>query len=150
MRATRWLGAVALLVFLGAAGAEDDKDNGKLDPAKLVGTWTYVSGVKDGQKVDAEMLKKGTVEITKDTITLKSDMGNFVIKYKLDAAKTPAQLDMEITEGPAGVGSKAPGIIELKGDELKLCYVPMGDAPPKDFSAKEGSKAHLFVLKQKK
>ena len=150
MRGKTLLCATAAIAFLAPAGADETKDKDKLDPAKLVGTYTYVSGERDGKKVDADNLKKGTVEITKDTITLKSDQGNFVIKYKLDAKKDPASLEMEITEGPQGVGVKTGGIIALKGDELKLCYAAMGGDPPKDFSAKEGSGNHYFVLKKKK
>ena len=127
-----------------------DKDDGKFDPTKLVGTWTYVSGEEDGKKKTADDLKMGTVEITKETIMLKGPDATYVIKYTLDTKKTPVHISMEITKGPQGEGSKAEGIIELKGDELKLCYPPMGGDTPKDFSAKEGSKLHSFVLKMKK
>jgi uncharacterized protein (TIGR03067 family) len=143
------LGVVALALSASAA-ADKDKDDGKLDPAKLVGTWTYVSGEVDGKKKSADDLKSGTVEFTKDMITLKSPDGTFEIKYTVDTKKTPAHVAMEITKGPQGVGAKAEGIIELKGDELKICYPAMGGEAPKEFSAKEGSKLHLFVLKKKK
>ena len=138
----------AILVLSPLAAA--DKDEAKLDPAKLVGTWVYVSGEEDGTKKTADDLKGGTVEITKDTISLKSADATYVIKYTLDTKKSPARISMEITKGPQGEGSKAEGIIALKDDELKLCYAPMGGKAPKEFSAKEGSKLHLFVLKPKK
>jgi uncharacterized protein (TIGR03067 family) len=141
------LGLIALLALCVPAGAED---KAKLDPAKLVGTWNYVSAVKDGKKVPEDNLKKGVVEITKDNITLKSEDGNFVIKYKLDPDTKPCGLKMEITDGPGGVGSKANGIIALDGDDLKICYPPMGGDAPTDFTSKEGSGRHLFVLKRKK
>ncbi|HEV3205112.1 MAG TPA: TIGR03067 domain-containing protein [Gemmataceae bacterium] len=146
MRVTALCGLIVLGVSL--APAADDK--GKLDPAKLLGTWTYVSGEKDGAQVPADNLKAGTVEITKDVITLKSPDGKFVIKYKLDASKSPSRIDLEITEGPQGQGSKAEGIIALDGEQLKLCYPAMGGATPKEFKTKEGSGLHLFVLKLKK
>jgi uncharacterized protein (TIGR03067 family) len=141
------LGAAALVL---SALPAADKDDAKLDPAKLVGTWTYVSGEVDGKKKSADDLKAGTVEITKDMITLKSPDGTFEIKYTVDTKKTPAHIAMEITKGAQGVGAKSEGIIELKGDELKICYPAMGGEAPKEFSAKEGSKLHLFVLKKKK
>jgi uncharacterized protein (TIGR03067 family) len=122
----------------------------KNDVEKLIGTWTYVSGEKNGDKVDAEALKKGTVVITKDTITLKSDEGDYVIKYQVDTKKKPWAVDMEITSGPQGQGAKADGIIELKGDELKLCYPAMGGKTPTEFAAKKDSGLHYFVLKRKK
>ncbi len=57
---------------------------------------------------------------------------------------------MEITEGPAGQGSKSHGIIELKGDGLKLCYPAMGGKAPTEFAAKKDSGLHYFVLNRKK
>ena len=51
MRVTGLLGLMALGLLVSAAAAEDKE---KLDPAKLVGTWTYVSGEKDGKKIPAD------------------------------------------------------------------------------------------------
>jgi uncharacterized protein (TIGR03067 family) len=144
------LGAAALLLTPLRAEDKKDKDDAKFDAAKLVGTWTYVSGEEDGKKAPPENLKKGTVEITKETITLKNEDATYVIKYTLDEKKSPVQIAMEITKGPQGEGAKSTGIIELKGDDLKICYPPMGGDTPKEFSAKDGSKLHLFVLKRKK
>src|SRR5262249_13267963 len=141
MRGKCLLSAAVLVAVLAPAGA-DDKDKDKLDPAKIVGTWSLASGERDGKKVEDDNLKKTTIIITKETITLKSDEGSFVIKYKLDAKKTPATLEMEITEGPQGVGAKSSGILALKGEELKLCYAAMGGETPKEFSGKEGSGNH--------
>jgi uncharacterized protein (TIGR03067 family) len=141
--------AVLVLAPLNADDKDKDKDEGKFDPAKIIGTWSYVSGERDGAKVPADSLKKGSVEITKDTITLKSDE-TYVIKYSLDTKKTPCRISMEITKGPQGEGAKSEGIIALKGEELELCYSPMGGEAPKEFAAKEGSKLHFFVLKPKK
>jgi uncharacterized protein (TIGR03067 family) len=143
------LGAVVLMLSPLTAD-EKGKDDGKLDPAKLVGDWTYVSGERDGKKVPEEYLKRGTVEITKDAIKLKSADATFVMKYSLDTGKSPCHIAIEITEGPQGVGAKTEGIIALKGDELQLCYPAMGGDAPKEFKAKEGSNLHLFVLKRKK
>jgi uncharacterized protein (TIGR03067 family) len=146
----RMIGLLALLVLgllLSSAAAQE---KGKLDPAKLVGTWTYVSGEKEGTKIPAANLEKGIVKISKENITLESPDAKFVIKYQLDQAKTPAAISMEITEGPQGVGSKAEGIVALDKGELKICYPAMGGARPKEFATKEGSGLHLFVLKLKK
>jgi uncharacterized protein (TIGR03067 family) len=149
MRGKCLLSAAVVLTLLVSAGADEKEDKDKLDPEKLVGTYTYVSGERDGNKVAEDNLKKGTVVITKDTITLKGDE-TFVIKYKLDAKKTPATLEMEITEGLQGVGAKTGGIISMKGEEVKLCYAAMGGEAPKEFAAKKDSGHHYFVLKKKK
>ena len=142
------LTAVAAAVAPATAGEKGKK--AALDPAKLAGTWVYVSGEKDGKKVSADDLKKGHVEISKETIKLKSDDAEFVLKYTLDATKKPAHIKLEIIKGPMGEGAKAEGIIALKGENLVLCYPAMGGAAPTEFATKEGSGLHLFVLKRKK
>ncbi len=147
MRAISFLGAATFVLLAGSIVAADDKD--KFDAGKMVGTWTYVSGEKNGAKVDPETLKGGTVKITKETITLESPQGKFVIKYTLDTKNSPVSLAMEMTESPFGAGAMAKGIIDVKSDELKLCYATEGDAPKK-FETKEGSNSHLFVLKKSK
>ena len=147
MRVTGLLGLMALALPLAAAAGGE---KGKLDPAKLTGTWVYVSGEKDGKKIPAANLKKGFVEITKENIKLKSDDGEFVLKYQIDPAKKPARIKLEITKGPQGEGSKAEGIIALKKGQLFLCYPAMGGEAPTAFEAKEGSGLHFFVLKKKK
>jgi uncharacterized protein (TIGR03067 family) len=148
----RWLGLalVALLVVspLRAADTEKDAKEAKLDPAKLVGTWTYVSSEKNGEKVDAERLKGQTVILTKETLTLKSDEATFVMKYVLGLDKTPVTISLTMTESPFGAGATAEGILELNGDDLKICYSPTGGEAPKKFEAKEGD-VRLLVLKRK-
>ncbi len=148
--------AVALLVAsvttaLGKPlGAEDKKSDAKFDAAKLVGKWEYVSGVKNGEKVAEENLKDQVITITKDKITLKGKE-LFVFKYELDTEKKPVGIKLEMLESPFGAGAKSAGVIELKGDQVRLCYASADDATaPKTFEAKEGSKAHLFVLKRSK
>lgn len=148
MKAAMFLGTSVLFLAVCALAADDKDKEGKFDAAKLVGTWKYVSGEKNGEKIDKDRLKDQTVVITKDTITLKGEQ-TFVIKYKLDAKKKPVTVQMEITESPFGAGAKAAGILELKGDDLRVCYTADGEAPQK-FESKEGSKAHLFVLKRSK
>lgn len=128
-----------------AAWAEDKK----FDTEKLVGTWTYVSAESGGQKKDKDALKGQTVIFTKDKLTLKGEQGMFVLKYDVDAKKSPATINMEIVESPFGGGAKAAGIIELSGDDLKMCYNPESDKPPTKFEAKEGM-TRFLVLKRAK
>jgi uncharacterized protein (TIGR03067 family) len=145
-----WLAACNVLVLVGQFGAGDKGKDDKFDAAKLVGKWKYVSGVKNGEKYDEEHLKKQDVEISKDKFTLNTGEAIFVMKYELDTKQKPVIIKLEITDGPFGVGAKAKGIIELKGDEFKLCYDPMDGDAPKTFESKEGSKVHLFTLKRAK
>jgi uncharacterized protein (TIGR03067 family) len=151
MRVTGLLGLMALALLLAPLAAGEKGGKGaKLDPAKLLGDWSYVSGEKDGKKISGDALKKGYVEITKETLKLKSDEAEFVLKYTIDPKKTPARINLEIVKGPQGEGAKAEGIIALKGENLLICYPAMGGDAPKEFAAKEGSGLHFFTLKKKK
>ena len=105
MRLTRGLlllTALAAAVAPAAAGEKGKK--GALDPARLAGTWVYVSGEKDGKKLSADELKKGFVEISKEAIKLKSPDGEFVLRYTLDVTKKPARIELEIVKGPHARG----------------------------------------------
>jgi uncharacterized protein (TIGR03067 family) len=144
--------AVLLSVALVCASAQEKKA-AKLDPAKLVGTWTYVSGVREGKKVSDDRLV-GKVQITKDTITVPSGDPKkpFIIGYKLNAKASPATIDMAIKDGPVQEG-KALGLIALDGDELKLCYVAVMDKDakrPAKLESTKDNKAFYFVLKREK
>jgi uncharacterized protein (TIGR03067 family) len=144
MRTAIGLSAGIFLLAWSSLGAADKDD--KFDADKMVGTWTYVSVEKNGQKADNDNIKEGKVKIAKDKLTLDSSAGTFVFKYKLDTTKKPVTIALEMTEG-AGEGSTAKGIIEVKGDELKLCY-STSDEAPKKFESKEGSDHRLVILKR--
>jgi uncharacterized protein (TIGR03067 family) len=147
-----WLSAGAVLLVVCPFGAVGQDKSGKIDAAKLEGTWKYVSGVENGKKIEADRLKVQSLIIDKKNFTLKGEKADadFVMAYELDTKTTPVGIKFTITKGPIGVGSKSNGIIELNGDELKVCYNPMDGAAPKTFESKEGSNFHLFVLKRGK
>lgn len=130
------------LIALSATLAEDKP----IDVKKLEGKWTFVSGMKNGNDAGDDM-KKAEFEIAKDVMTLTNNGQTFKFKFTIDSKPSPAAIDLEITESPFGAGMKAKGIIALDGDDLKLCYIPMGDDRPKKFDGKE---AFFFVLKRKK
>jgi uncharacterized protein (TIGR03067 family) len=73
--------------------------------------------------------------------------------YKLDADKTPKRMDMKLEKGPNGdaEGKSLEGIYEVKGDELKWCFVPpdQGDRP-KEFASQSGTSQINVTLKRVK
>jgi uncharacterized protein (TIGR03067 family) len=144
------LASLGLMLLAATALAEDKKET-PLDAAKLVGDWTYVSGVRAGEKVDKDHLV-GAVAITKDTIKVPSGDKDkpFVMAYTIDAKTSPAKIDMEIKDGPVKEG-KAEGLIALEGNEIKLAYVIVGAGkrPTKLESTKDNG-AFFFVLKKAK
>jgi uncharacterized protein (TIGR03067 family) len=132
-----------LLVVAGFSTAQDKKT----EAPKLEGQYVLVGGKVNGTPIGDEA-KKGEFSIRDDKITIKGMGITFVIGYKLDLTATPVAIDLVILEGPEGTkGSKAQGIIEMKGEMLKLAYTMDKDARPKNFEGKEGN---LFELKRSK
>lgn len=149
----RLLTPLAIVACIGWVHA-DDKPKGTpkpaaFDAAKMLGEWTYESGVKAGEKVPKDHLQ-GKVKITKDRLTIPSGMEKpFVMAYKLDTKNNPVTIDMEIKEGPMPDG-KAKGIVAVDGDTLKICYHPTGGARPTKFESTKENDAFYFVLKRAK
>lgn len=134
------------LTFLAQAGEPKG-----LDPAKVLGSWNYVSGTREGEKVPEAHLK-GTVRFDKDKVIVPGEKGEeFVMSYKIDGSKSPAAIDLTIDKAPIkeAVGSKAFGIIAVDGDAMKLAYVE-GNTRPKSFESTKENKVHAFVLKRAK
>jgi uncharacterized protein (TIGR03067 family) len=143
--------AVVTLGLLTCAGLSARADDKKADAPKLAGTYTLVAGKKGGEAVGDEA-KKGKYTIDAKAITIwGGDKKAFVMGYKLDPSTKPVSIDMEILESeifPNSKGSKGYGIVEMKGDTLKLAYTDKDkESRPKDFSGKEG---FLFELKRQK
>lgn len=150
MMGIRFLTLGVAFAFAALAGAADDNKTDN-DAGMMVGKWKLTDGKKAGNEIGDDA-KEGYYEITKDTIKIFDGMAEkpiFVMKYSLDAKPSPATIDMEITDGPAPEvkGAKAKGIVEVKGDELKLCYDPMGEERPTKF---DGEKFYCFTLKKQK
>jgi uncharacterized protein (TIGR03067 family) len=137
--------AIALTLGLAAcaalsAGAADEKID-------LAGKYTLVSGKKNGAAVD-DSAKKAKYSATADKFTIDGGDMKFVMSYKLDTKASPVAIDMEILEGPEGTkGSKAVGIVEMKGDILKLAYSLDKEKRPKNFEGKDGF--YMELKKQK-
>jgi uncharacterized protein (TIGR03067 family) len=136
--------AVGLLLGAGAPAGE-----GKKDREKLEGTWIPVrieerGTVKeedDGHRLifkgDEFTLKKG------DQVFLKG-------KFKLDLAKKPRHIDMDVVEDASNkfTGQTGHGIYKLEKDELKLCVAEPGNERPTEFAAPAGTKRFYVVLKR--
>ena len=150
MKAVQLLTAALAVVFAGFALADDKKPDEKkaaFDATKLEGKWKLTDGKKNGAGVGDDS-KKSVFVFSKDTIKIMAgDNALFTIKYTVDAKASPVTIDMEISEGEGGKGMKAKGILELKDDELKLCYDPMGGDRPAKF---DGDKAYFFTFKKEK
>jgi uncharacterized protein (TIGR03067 family) len=147
---TKAIAAIAVALFVALPVNSEESKTG-FDPAKILGPWKIVSGMRGGEKVSDEGLKTKVV-IEKETISLGTGEMKFVIGYKIDAKAKPATIDMSIKSGPINEG-KAIGIIALDKNGFKLCYVVAEGSDtkrPTKFESTKENKAALFVLEPEK
>ena len=115
------------------------------DMKTLQGTWTLVSGEKDGEPLPEQDVKDSKLTIVGDTHTVQ--VGDMKLKgtQKLDSTKTPKQIDANDTEGPT-IGLNF-GIYEITpAGDFRVCFAPTGKERPTDFVTKpdSGHFAHLW------
>src|SRR5262245_17345815 len=131
-----------VLLIVAAAGltTADDPKTKVPDPQKeLQGTWKYIAGERDGEKVpDREIARAPKLVIEGEKYTFKAGDEGETGTIKLDPAKKPKTIDLAITSGP-DKDKKQVGIYQVEGDTLKLCVAPPGDAQrPATFNTKGG------------
>jgi uncharacterized protein (TIGR03067 family) len=127
-----------------AALAGDNADDAK----SIQGTWLPVKAELRGEPMKDEILK---------SITLKLDSGKYEVTaenvdkgtYTVDPAAKPKTIDVTGVEGP-NAGRKIPGIYELDGDTLRICYGLGGSPRPTEFKSPTGTKTFLVTYKRKK
>jgi uncharacterized protein (TIGR03067 family) len=132
--------AAGLLAAAGLSRAADAKD----DKAKIAGTWSVVKAEFDGKEdpegKDAKLVFEG------DKISVKMKDRTEDATFKLDPSQKPRHIDIK-EKGDRTI----PGIYELDGDSLKICFPRGNDKErPKEFTGKAGSGTMLVTLKRDK
>ena len=135
----------ALLFVLAAGVAVSAEEKKEKKAESFDGTWIITSVDIGGMKLSEDDLKKtpGKITLAGDKWTLK--IGDMVSAgtSKIDTTKKPAELDSTTTEG-MDKGKTLKGIIELKGDSMKVCFATSGTSRPKEFSTK-GQATYLLI-----
>lgn len=133
---------VALAINASIVAAADLKD--------LEGEYKVVSFSVGGKELDFVTKSWQGVTIKGDKMTIKIDSGKNVVErsntIKLDATKTPAQIDLTGTEGPDKDRSK-PGIYSY--EKGKLTIVTSEAGRPTDIKG-IGKSDEVLVLEKKK
>jgi len=132
----------------------------KPDPSdeKLQGTWKVVAAEVQGMPVPAQKLGNVRVTFAKGAYTFQADGETQKHEYKLDSSKSPKQIDLiqrrEVLNKDSTkevLTELRPGIFELNGDDLKLCYE---DEDPKkrpaEFKSKKDTRIFYLQLRRMK
>jgi uncharacterized protein (TIGR03067 family) len=146
--------AVAALTQASAPAVGDDpapsRQAAKDDLKKLQGTWECVSMEREGDEVPAEHLKGTSVVYEDDLATLYRDGELFRQSIlTLDPSKKPKRINSWDLAGPYADDS-VPGIYEIDGDTLKLCFSRPKVARPSEFTTKKEPGFLYVVYKRKK
>jgi uncharacterized protein (TIGR03067 family) len=151
---TLTLGLASLLLLqVAASSADEPKSKISGAPRDLLGGYTIVSGEKYGIKEPAERIEGTTVRIADDAIVVmdKDKKEVYAQTYKVDTKSTPWKITLKskITPKNQGAGeTEAKGLIEKKGDTVRIIYALPGGEMPAEFKTKE--KQIMFVLKDEK
>ena len=137
--------SVLMTAFLLGGG-----DPTKTDLDKLQGNWVMVSMETEGHEVEAEDIKDNRAVYEQNHLTLKT--GDRVRRrgiVTLDPGRKPKAINTWDQDGPYD-DQTVPGIYELEGDTLKLCFARPGQERPKEFTTKSGTAFLLCVYKRQK
>jgi uncharacterized protein (TIGR03067 family) len=138
-----WVLPIVLLAsVVPGAGQEKDKLNSeKNDKQKIQGIWKAV-GLESNGKPREENAYAGTTFTFKDDQVILSERGHppTPLRFELDPAKSPKAIDLITTDA-------LPGIYELRGDDLKLCF-RIGKGRPTEFKTRPGDDTEMFTLKR--
>lgn len=117
-------------------------------PARLAGTWSYVSGVRAGEKVEKERLI-GDVKVTGDKFEIPAGPDSkFVMTYSIKSNSKSDTIDLSIESGPAPEG-KAVGLVRVRGNIMTLIYEPTGENRPSEFKSTADNGCFMFTLKRR-
>lgn len=138
------LPAVALL-----SGADAPKKP-PTDGDRIQGAWNLVSSERGGKAEAGDEKQPLQMEFTAETFRFRLPAGaRHPQPYKFDPERTPKTIDW-LPDGKHGPSKSVPGIYELDGDTLKICWGVGDKERPQEFKTKAGKDDWLWVLKRAK
>jgi len=107
------------------------------DLKKFQGTWKLVSATRDGKALAEDKVKQTTIVFKGDTFRFP-ELAEYATSkegtIKLDATKTPNQMDATSTGGEVMLG-----IYDLEANRYKVCFALVGKPCPSEFVSTPGS-----------
>ena len=135
---------LVLAYALGLSSCGSPGEAAKTDYDRMQGMWSVMAWETKGEPPPDEPFEKLRVEIAGDRLVFHEDQTKYVLTFVLNPAASPKTIDLQRKDEPP-----MPGIYELDGDTLKVCF-NKGKERPKEFSIDGEGTRTLFVLKRQK
>jgi len=119
-------------------------------PGALEGAWAPVAVSVAGQSLEPAELRVRYLLIEGEGYRI-IDRSNRVVdsgRYTLNAARTPAAIDIVGEQGPYA-GRRLCAVYQLEGDELTLCYDVEGGERPASFAPRR-DRAQLLITYERR
>ncbi|MCF7689231.1 MAG: TIGR03067 domain-containing protein [Cephaloticoccus sp.] len=117
--------------------------------SNLHGCWQVLKAELGGQSMPADAAAQVELEFAPTGYTVRfggeaTDEGIYTVNITRDCWEI-------VLTGKLGVnaGRTIPGILQLKGDRMRVCYALEGNTPPPSFSAPEGTLFYLASYRRK-
>jgi uncharacterized protein (TIGR03067 family) len=110
--------------------------------------WVATAGEHNGQKLPDNMVEGTTFRVNGDKLVAATKDGKEFINavYVLNAEKKPCEITLKLTG--SNEGKSLEGLVERKGDEVKIIYALLGGEKPTEFKTKD--KQVMYTLKIQK
>ncbi len=145
------------LVLIGVAllslAAESPKQElNKDDDQLLQGTWVAQSWVGFGQATPKEDLKNLRLTIKGNQITAHYGENKMAkATFRLNAARTPRQINVTLSQGPEAVRGKTfHGIYLIEGPVFRVGFTDPGKQRPSDFGGPNQTEVHDVLFHKEK
>src|SRR5215813_4852306 len=102
------------------------------DLDKMQGTWNLVSAMEDGKALPEDEVKQTTIVVKGNNFYfpgLAEDATARAGTFDLDETKNPKEMDSTSAEKQLSLG-----IYQLEENTYKVCFAPVGDPRPTEFS----------------
>jgi uncharacterized protein (TIGR03067 family) len=116
---------------------------------KIEGNWQVVRAELGGQPMPADAAEHVELRFTAESYHVSfggevTDEG----RYLLTQSSSHTHIEM-IGEQGVNVGKTIPGILQLAGDSLRVCYALESESPPTEFTAPAGQLQYLATYRRK-
>jgi uncharacterized protein (TIGR03067 family) len=145
-----------LALVVGLSFADDREDSAKKDLKLLQGTWQLVSAENAGEDVTKDTVDRGMDKLIISSDAWIQETGgkpNYTARNSritLDPSTTLKSFDHIVTlvDHSQRLRLIYPGIYELQGNTLKICFDVDLKSRPKEFKTKPGQNYFSAVLKK--